>query len=29
MVIDIDGERSFRVWEVRAGRVELSFANPR
>ena len=29
VVVDIDGERSFKVWEVRAGRVELSFANPR
>lgn len=29
VVVDIDGERSFKVWEVRTGRVELSFAKPR
>jgi DNA polymerase V len=29
VVVDIDGERSFKVWNVRAGRIELSFANPR
>lgn len=29
VVVDIDGERSFRVWDVRGNRVELSFANPR
>ena len=29
VVVDIDGDRSFKVWEPRAGRVELAFANPR
>lgn len=27
VVVDIDDERSFKVWEPRAGRVELAFAN--
>ncbi len=29
VVVDIDGERSFKIWSRRAGRVQLSFANPR
>lgn len=29
VVVDIDGERSFEVWNLRAGRVELAFANRR
>lgn len=29
VVVDIDGERSFKVWNPRRGRVELDFANPR
>lgn len=29
VVVDVDGERSFKVWARRAGRVTLSFANPR
>ena len=29
VVVDIDGERSFKVWERRGGRVGLAFANPR
>ena len=29
VVVDVDGERSFKVWGQRAGRVLLSFANPR
>ena len=28
VVVDIDGERSFKVWSPRRGRVELAFANP-
>ena len=29
VVVDIDGERSFKVWRRVNGRVTLSFANPR
>ncbi len=29
VVVDIDGERSFKVWRRRGGRVSLAFANPR
>lgn len=29
VVVDIDGQRSFKVWGRRGGRVSLSFANPR
>jgi DNA polymerase V len=29
VVVDIDGERSFKVWSRRGGAVMLSFANPR
>jgi DNA polymerase V len=29
VVVDIDGERSFKVWRRAGGRVGLSFANPR
>ena len=29
VVVDIDGERSFKVWSRRHQRVRLSFANPR
>jgi DNA polymerase V len=29
VVVDIDGERSFKVWGERQGRVTLSFANAR
>jgi DNA polymerase V len=28
VVVDIDGDRSFKVWDRRAGRVTLAFANP-
>jgi DNA polymerase V len=27
VVVDIDGERSFKIWPGRQGRVTLSFAN--
>ena len=27
VVVDVDGERSFKVWAVRGGRIWLSFAN--
>lgn len=27
VVVDVDGERSFKVWAVRGGKVWLSFAN--
>jgi DNA polymerase V len=27
VVVDVDGERSFKVWSREAGRVQLSFAN--
>ncbi len=29
VVVDVDGERSFKVWSRRGPRVVLSFANPR
>ena len=29
VVVDIDGERSFKVWRRQGPRVTLSFANPR
>jgi DNA polymerase V len=29
VVVDIDGERSFKIWRGRQGRVTLSFANAR
>ncbi len=29
VVVDIDGERSFKVWSREGGRIKLSFANPR
>ena len=29
VVVDIDGERSFKVWTGKGGRVGLAFANPR
>ena len=29
VVVDIDGERSFKVWTRKGGRIELAFANPR
>ena len=29
VVVDIDGEPSFKVWKRRGGRVGLAFANPR
>ena len=29
VVVDIDGERSFKVWSREGGQVKLSFANPR
>ena len=29
VVIDVDGDRSFKVWNTRAGRPHLAFANPR
>lgn len=29
VVVDVDGERSFKVWRRVGGRVVLSFANPR
>ena len=29
VVVDVDGERSFKVWRRIGGRVMLSFANPR
>lgn len=29
VVVDVDGERSFKVWGQQGGRVLLSFANPR
>lgn len=29
VVVDIDGERSFKVWTDKSGRVSLAFANPR
>lgn len=29
VVVDIDGERSFKVWSRENGEVKLSFANPR
>jgi DNA polymerase V len=29
VVVDIDGERSFKVWSREGGKVKLSFANPR
>jgi DNA polymerase V len=28
VVVDIDGERSFKIWRERQGRVTLAFANP-
>lgn len=28
VVVDVDGERSFKVWAARSGSVMLSFANP-
>lgn len=29
VVADVDGERSFKIWSRSAGRIKLSFANPR
>ena len=29
VVVDVDGERSFKVWQRRGGRVGLSFVDPR
>lgn len=29
VVVDVDGERSFKVWSRRGHRVRLAFANPR
>jgi DNA polymerase V len=29
VMVDVDGERSFKVWQRQARRVTLSFANPR
>ena len=29
VVVDVDGERSFKVWTCRGNRVGLAFANPR
>ena len=29
VVVDVDGERSFKVWKRTGARVTLSFANPR
>lgn len=29
VVVDVDGERSFKVWSSQGQRVRLSFANPR
>ncbi len=29
VVVDVDGERSFKVWLDEGGRVRLAFANPR
>ena len=29
VVVDVDGERSFKVWKVVAGRPRLAFANLR
>jgi DNA polymerase V len=29
VVVDVDGERSFKVWFEEAGEVRLAFANPR
>ncbi len=29
VVVDIDGERSFKVWTRKGNRVDLAFANPR
>ena len=29
VVVDVDGERSFKVWSRKGRRVTLSFANPR
>ncbi|CAM2887237.1 Protein UmuD [Methylobacterium mesophilicum] len=29
VVVDIDGERSFKVWRRQGPRISLSFANPR
>ena len=29
VVVDVDGERSFKVWRCRGSRVNLAFANPR
>lgn len=29
VVVDVDGERSFKVWARQGARVTLSFANPR
>jgi DNA polymerase V len=28
VVVDVDGERSFKVWSREPGRIRLSFANP-
>lgn len=29
VMVDVDGERSFKVWQRKARRVTLAFANPR
>jgi len=29
VVVDVDGERSFKVWLDEGGRIRLAFANPR
>jgi DNA polymerase V len=29
VVVDVDGERSFKIWSTQGRRVRLSFANPR
>lgn len=29
VVVDVDGDRSFKVWSMHAGRVRLACANPR
>ncbi len=29
VVVDIDGERSFKIWSEQKGRATLSFANPK
>ena len=29
VMVDVDGERSFKVWQRRARRISLTFANPR